>query len=346
MARIEIKGIIGKDYTYPQFITDFAAAKGETIQLFVDSPGGSVYEGDAISDFIQSKLDNFISVQNTGDVASIASSIFLSLPYEKRFFNPSKGVALIHNPYLDPQSLEYMDTTADGLGVISSELKTEEDKISKFIAKQTETDIDVVKAMMQINEPLTVEQLQAINFANIIQYKAVAFLKPIENNMKDEEIKTLIETGNKTLIESIKGWFRKTTKFVAVMLTDANGGQIEFIDVPEGVEPVVGDMGNLIGGGALNGEVVMADGKTFVFENGKITEIKEPTPADPPAPDQSTEELNAKISDLETKLSDALKAQTSLKAQIKSQMISVSPTEKPIDNDAPKAGRKLSEIIK
>lgn len=349
MAHIEIKGIIGQDYTYSKFITDFANARGEMIRLSVDSPGGAVNEGEQIADFISQKADSFISVQNSGDVASIASTIFLALPYEKRFFNPSKGVALIHNPYLEPQSFIGVDTTAAGLSVISSELQEAESKISKYIAKQTGADIDVVRALMSVNEPLSDDQLRSINFAQIIQFKAVAFLNL--NNMKEEEVKNLIESkleaSNENLWNRFIALFNKRTKFVALMVTDAEGKMINFPDVPDGVELVIGDMASFDDGGVPSGEVVMADGRTFVFDNGKLTEIKEAIVVEPT---EDVEALKAKITELEAQLTaQNLAAQATehaLKAQIKSQMIPTVPVEKPIVTTEPESGwAKLREKV-
>lgn len=184
MAIININGIIGQDYTYKQFITDYANAGDEQIRLLINSPGGYVDDGENIAEFIRQHTTRFDSVMNSGDVASIAASIFLALPFEKRYFDLSKGVALIHNPMFQPNQDESF--TADELSQLSDSMLNAEKNIKNFISKQTGADVDVVGALMQINEPLNEAQLQSINFANIIKYQAVALIKQqkTKNNMK------------------------------------------------------------------------------------------------------------------------------------------------------------------
>ena len=312
MAIININGIIGQDYTYKQFITDYASAGDEQIRLMINSPGGEVTEGNLIAEFIRSHATRFDSVINSGDVASIAASIFLSLPFEKRYFDPRKGVALIHQPFFQPTD-DTPSMTADVMINLAAQMKDVQENIRKYIAKQTGADADVVAALMAINEPLNEEQLQSINFANIIKFQAVATYKK-QDDMNLTEIK---ET-----LDKIVG-FLAPQKIVALMLTDANGTQIEFPEVPVGSMPTVGDKTS-----APDGEVVMADGFTYVIAGGKLTEIKEPAKA---PEGEDVEALKAEIEALKAQLAgvDAVKAQVvALQAKIKSQMVDDVPAEK------------------
>lgn len=312
MANIEIKGVIGDEYSYKQFITDYAMAKGEPVNLLIDSPGGAVTDGELIAEFIRSHSDNFIRVSNTGDVASIAASIFLSLPYEKRFFDLSKGVALIHNPFIDPFSLMYGDTTAAGLKTASDEVLDVEKRISKYITLQTGADADVISALMAINEPLTESQLESINFANIIKFKAVAYFNNNNKNdeMKKEEVEELLETKNESLFQKIVALFKPAMK--AIMLTTSTGEQVEFPGVQEGTEVQVGDAVN-----APDGDLLMADGSTIVVVAGKVTEIK--PKAIETAPNAEIEELKAEIERLKSE-SAGYKAEADEYAAIKAQL--------------------------
>lgn len=323
MAVINIKGVIGQDYTFKQFITDYANAGSEMISLTIDSVGGYVEDGEKIANFILEHQDKFISVINTGDVASIAASIFLSLPFEKRFFDVRKGVALIHNPFLGDS--KGLNTTAIGLKMLSEEMLNEEKKIKSFITKQTNADNDVVSALMAINEPLNEEQLRSINFANIIKFQAVAILK--NNNDMDKE------QGNKILafLDKIDAkLFGKKT--VAIMLTDATGNEVDFPELVEGDVPKVGDKTT-----AGDGEIVMADGSTLVVAGGVITEIK---PAEIETPSIEIEALKAELEALKTensalkgvqaKLIDVEKDVVELRSKIKSQMLENEPIEKPV----------------
>ena len=351
MANIHINGIIGTDYTYNRFLTDYANCGSEQIRLSIDSVGGDVNDGEKIAYFISEHSDRFLSVMNTGDVASISASIFLSLERPKRFFDLSKGVFLIHNPFLDPISLVLSgsETTSNALSIMAEELQKTEMTIAKFIQKQTGADLDVIKGLMGENVPLTEEQITALNIATICKFQAVAFFNNNNNKMKDEEVKKMIDESNENMLSKFLAMFNRRTKFVAIMLTDSKGNQIEFPDVPEGSMPEVGDVGKNQDGTIPDGEVLMADGTTVVFEKGIVKEIKPSetkTTTDQPANPNDSEALKAELERLRAEISNYRNQLTIVNNQlsgIKSQMVGLKPEEK---TEGTKAPRKLSEIIK
>lgn len=325
MAIININGIIGQDYTYKQFITDYANAGSDDIRLLINSPGGYVDEGENIAEFIRQHATRFLSVSNSGDVASIAASIFLALPFEKRFFDLSKGVALIHNPMFQPN--QETSFTSSELSELSESMAVTEKQIKNYISKQTGADADVVGALMKINEPLNEAQLQSINFANLIKFQAVAYFKK-QNDMTNDELKEHSSALGK-MVASLEKLFGKKT---ALMLTDANGNQIDFPDVAEGGTVVVGDKTS-----ASDGEYVMADGFTYVIVNGAVSEIKEPVTEEGNDMEALKAENEALKAELESMKAQAITAQSTIdtvKAQviamqgkIKSQMIDETPAE-------------------
>jgi ATP-dependent protease ClpP protease subunit len=340
MAQIIIKGVIGKDYTYKQFITDFANARGEQIDLFIDSAGGDVDDGELIQKFIQSKAEQFNSVRNSGAVASIAASIFLALPYEKRFFDMSKGIALIHNPFIGDTN--GMDTTANGLKSASDYMLECQNSISKHIVKQTNADSAVIDALMSVNEPLSEAQMVAINFAQIIKFQAVAFYNNNnQNQMKEEEVVKLLEKNNESFLSKIKAMFQPKPK--ALMVTIADGSMINFPDVADGIDPQVGDKASLESGGAIpDGDVVMADGEVYTFVGGVVTKITEvaPEPMDEPL-----DEVAALKAEIESLKAAQNKVVFDLKAQIKSQMITIDEKEK-IEKGNEQPENRLSSDLK
>ena len=356
MAIIEIKGIIGVDYTFSQFLTDYSNAGDEQIELVIDSLGGDVTDGELISEFIHSHSDRFSMVRNSGNVMSIASSIFLALPRDKRFYNADLGKFLIHNPYVDPVSFKDIDTTADGLSTISEALKESENKMAKFYSSQTGADLEVIKNLMAINEPLTTEQIKAINVATIITaptLRAVAFFNPNNNSkMNQKEIENLIDKKNVSFMDTFKAWFKKTTKFVAMFVTDANGVQIEFPDVADGVEPEIGDVAKSADGTELNGEVVMATGETYVFEANVLTE-KRPkeetevkTEVETETEPTELEAMKAKIESLEAELTKSKAEATSFKAQLKAVQTEKVKIKAQEEKTGEKQVRKLTDYCK
>lgn len=288
MAIIEIKGEI-LEGAYLDFLMKFQACGIEPIDLDIDSVGGLVTEGEDIADFISKKSDRFNSVRNSGNVCSIASTIFLSLPIEKRFFDMSKGIAVIHFPMLPMEG----NFRADELLLLAEQGKQIQDSLAKSIASQTGADLALITAIMAKDEPMTEEQLNAISFANIIgqpqqqsiTVKAVAYYNKnqINNEMKKEEVEQLFEEKQTSLIEKLKALF--APKFKAIVLADATGEKmIEFPDVAEGVEPQVGDAAMIDGKPIEDGDVTMANGEVFSFAGGKLSKVTEVAPEPKPEP--------------------------------------------------------------
>ena len=288
MAVIEIKGEI-LDGAYLNFLMKYQACGVEQIDLYIDSVGGLVTEGNDIADFISKKQASFSSVRNSGNVCSIASTIFLALPIEKRFFDVSKGVAVIHFPMLPMDG----NFRAEELQSLAIEAKQIQDQLSKEISKQTGSPIELVTAIMAKDEPMTKEQMQAINFANIIgeaqlspvAIKAVAYYNVNQintNEMKKEEVESLFEEREKSLLEKFKALF--VPKFKAVTLTDAKGIIVDFPEVADGIEPMVGDKATIDGIPVPDGDITFADGEVYTFVGGVVTVITEVAPEPTPEP--------------------------------------------------------------
>jgi ATP-dependent protease ClpP protease subunit len=338
MAEINIKGEIGKDYLFSQYLKDFAKAKSakEPISLFIDSVGGNAYQGKMISDHVKINADSFLSVQNSGKVASIASDIFLSLPFEKRFYDINNGYFVIHNPFLPASSLA--DTTADGLNDAVSVLREVENDLLNRIVENTGADADAVKAIMKVNEPLTSEQIQMLNIANIEKLQIVAYYEENLNNKKmtNEELQDALQKGNETLIDKIKALFKKDVK--AMSITDAEGNVIEFPEVESITTLKVGDKAST----NVSGDIVLADGRTVTMENGVVMGIVEPAPEP-----TELEEAKAKIEELEKQLQAKMvenKDLSGLLEKIKTGVMAHSVEQKPANQSTSK--RKLTDYIK
>src|SRR4030042_1575204 len=71
---LEIKGEIDEK-SYIDYLMKFNQAGDDLIDLYIDSVGGLVSEGEKIAQHISKNKNNFRSVRNSGDVASIPSTI-------------------------------------------------------------------------------------------------------------------------------------------------------------------------------------------------------------------------------------------------------------------------------
>ena len=334
MAKIEIIGVIGQNYFYSDFLTDYANAKQQgLIELHINSLGGSVVEGFAIADFIKQHSADFLSVTNSGNIASIATTIFFALPFEKRTYDINKGFFVIHNPFVPNEAIE--NTTAQGLSDASEKLKEIEDRMVNDVVKATGADKEAVKALMIVDKPLTIEQIKAFNIANVEELRVVAFFNQDnnKNEMNKNEVEEIVTKANNSMLDTILALFKK--KVVALYVTDAEGNQVNFPDVEDGTELKVGDKAE----GNVTGDVLLADGRTLVMVDGVIAEIKEKEIED--APNVELEEAKAKIAELEKQL----QAKVVALKNIESKVVALKADTAPSEEEGTKT-RKLNEYLK
>lgn len=276
---IPIHGLLGSPegpedkaqyFPFDQFLIHVNNARvAETIQLDIASDGGYVDVAEKMIEVLRNTKKPIVS-KNSGNVCSAASKIFTLAPKGSRFYDPSKGVFLIHNPW------GAIEGDSDELAKASKELDDLNKSYAKWYANATGSDIGVIEAFMDENKPLTPEQVETLGFAEIVNATVNAVAK-IKTNNTAMENKQVIEkmNGFEKMLKDIKALFRAK----AIMIADVNGTEIEFPDLNDPAELAVGVKANVAGAPAV-GEFVLPDGRTVVCVNGEVTEIKEPA-ADP-----------------------------------------------------------------
>ncbi len=285
---IPVHGLIGSPessedkeqyFTYDMFLAHVNAAKeADTIIMDYASDGGFCDIADKMIVVLQGTKKNIIS-RNSGNVCSAASKMFCLASKENRFFDASKGVFLIHNPWgqIEGDSAE--------LALASKALQNTETEYAKWYATATGADINVIKAHMDENIPLTSEQVESLGFASLVKptVNAVAKLKSSINTKSEMDKKEISErlNGFDRLLNRIAAKF----KIQAVMVADANGKELEFPDLTDPAEIKVGEKVNE-GGSPADGEYPQPDGTIYVCEAGTLKEIK-------PKASEGDEELQA-----------------------------------------------------
>lgn len=104
--------------------------EADVIEIEIRSNGGSVSHGFDIYDQLKSSGKKIVTKGYR--VNSIASVIFLA--GDERYLSKNAEF-VIHNPWLDAQSLQGMALTADALKEISEDVRQSEEKIFKFYSK-------------------------------------------------------------------------------------------------------------------------------------------------------------------------------------------------------------------
>lgn len=263
-SNIYINGEIGVDYTINDALADYQRVReSEVINLWISSPGGFLDEGLKICELFESSKQ-VIKTHNLGDVASVAFNIFLIASRENRFYDPERGSLLIHYPWGEAagNSAEFKEYT--------EQLQAEENKLVKQLVNKLGIEEAVLRGYMEQERFLTLEEVELLNIANIVnhEFKAVAKLK--KDEMTEKEVKQEL-SGIKKVLEEVKAYF---TKPKALMLQDVNGVEINMPEI-ETIEQLSTGVTATIDGAPANGEYVLDTGEVLVFENGSLTEIKE-----------------------------------------------------------------------
>lgn len=283
---LPIVGIIGEEYTYLDLLLHLKNAQDyDSIKLLINSDGGFVDEGYKMREALLN-CGKTIYATNTGNIASMAVSLFLTAQKQNRTFDPSKGVFHPHNPWTGAEG------DADYLSAISKELKKTESLIEQQYSEATGTSVELLSAFLAEDIDLTPDQIEGLGFATIIkpEFKAVAFYNKHENKMQKEEVEKRFSAIEKT-IAGFKALFRAK----CLLLQDVNGVELDF--GAEITDPSLIVVGSAVtaNGEPANGDYTMPDGTILVCQAGLITEIK------PSMPDES-EEMKKEIEQLKAEL--------------------------------------------
>jgi hypothetical protein len=188
-------------------------------------------------------------------------------------------------------------------------LKNEKEKLAEKYAEISGKPIDEMLSLMKEERWLTPSEMLELNF-----------ISSIKTNQKKEEDMDAKEVSEKLTV--FEGLLNKVMNLIKppepknITLTDANGGIIDFPDVEDESTVAVGDTATIDGKPAVGEYVIqggMHDGKTFVFEAGKLAEIKEPAAA----PNEELEALKVANTELNNKLTEAIQNNATLASQIK-----------------------------
>ena len=279
----------------------------EKLIVHIHSPGGDVDECFGIHDILVASGKE-IETRIEGLCASIATVV--SLAGSTRLITQNSEF-MIHNPWGDPGPGD-----AAELQKAADQMLAAENRVIDFYVFKTGAARDSIQEMMKENTYMTAEKAEELGFVTgtIVTMKAVAkvrFNKSDKNiTMTKKELETAISKGHNSLLDKLKGLF----KAQALTITAGDGTVLDFGDQVETVEEIAVDMTATIeGGGTPEGDFVMPDGRTFVFDAGTLTEIKAAA-----SDDEDVDALKQKITDLEAELAtanaQAEKTETAVKA--------------------------------
>lgn len=288
-----ISGDVGFDITLDSVMDIVNSGKGIILKTY----GGDLDEGLRIYDALR-LLNLNPSIGVLGICASSGMQILLST--ENRWATENSQ-GLIHNPW----------TLAMGDDAVfkstAKDLEMSKLKLAKIYSEKSGKTVDEMLALMLEERFMDAKEMLALNFIKEIKTTITNNNEVKLNNdeMKNEKELTekfsAIEAIVNGLKDGLKNLFIEPSKVKNVMLTNADGKQIDFPEVEDESQIAVGDKAT-IDGAPATGEHVMAsgpfEGKTFVFDNGTLSEIKEPSAA----PNEEMEALKAENAELKKQL--------------------------------------------
>lgn len=165
---VEMFGEFGFEITASQFSHDLKALEGKDFDLFINSPGGSVFEGLALYEMIKN-YPGKVTAYITGLAASMGSVIPMAADY---VIMGDMSVFMIHNPWtIAGGEAEDFRKAADTLDKLT-------DILVKAYVNKTGMKPDAVKALMDVETWMDAEEAMAFGFIDQISedLKAVACL--------------------------------------------------------------------------------------------------------------------------------------------------------------------------
>lgn len=313
--KIYINGVIGEEFKLIDLVSQVEANKDDnTIEFYIDSPGGNVYEGWAIQSYIQDlNAKGYKTVAIAEDVMSIANVIYFECTEKIAGENP---VFMWHNAWTGFASGDAVE-----LRETAKYLDFEDQKIANYLAFKTGLDESTVDSLMQADSFINKDQAENLGFFNLselknLQIAAFAVDQSTQNKMSKESavskafaaLGKVLGLNNEAEVEtSNPGEVIEDVKNVALTLADGTEVFVFTEDGEfEGKRVVLSENGEPTEAPAPNGIHQLADGREIVVDEGTITAVRESVT------DEKTEEMEALKAEFEQKFED-LKA--SLKAE-------------------------------
>ena len=273
IAKIYIEGVIGEDVVLLDVIRQFKSFKNpESIEVHINSVGGSVDVGQSIFLYLRN-LE--VPVKTVGHMAySIAASIFMA--GDIREVPAGADRIMIHMPFAQGANGSSKD-----LESLSKQLKAIEIEFVKFYSTYTAVDEDTVRSLLENEQFLTAQEAYDLGIATVVSTPLAAVAYYNEDNTK---ITNVIMKNADKLMVALKSFLKpEEALFVALVLQDANGIEIDFPEVAEDATPEIGDKAQ-VDNKPAEGEYVSPEGAKWVFENGSLMEVipAEAAPEDAP----------------------------------------------------------------
>lgn len=230
-----------------------------SFDVYINSDGGYVDVGFDIYYYLKS-LGVPITTIGQGKVASIATVIFMA--GSKRKVMPNTQF-MIHAPMISVEM-----ANADDMEYYTKNIKDTENKLTKFYSEKLNLTSEAINPLLKKDTYLTETQLSDLGF--ITQDNELQLVARVNNNNKNKKMSKQ-PSKLQAILNIVRG-----VKIVNKVVYTADEKEINFPDLGEEDAILIGAKAT-VDGKPAEGEIVSADGTTYVFAGGILEEIKEAT---------------------------------------------------------------------
>lgn len=247
-------GDVGFDITLDTVLPVLKQGKA----LVFDSFGGDLWEGLKIHDAIKA-LGADVEVGILGSCMSAATLPLCAA--SKRWTTPNSRL-LIHNAW------SWVAGDAATHKKEADALQEENEGAAKIYAELTGATVDEMLELMNEERVMRADEMLRRGFVNEIKNQK-------KEEMDSKEFEAKLKAQEESILGKIQAFFKKNNIPKNAVLQDVAGNEFDFGEEIEDLEQVeVGTTATLDGAPAA-GEYPFPNGKTYVFEAGAVTEIRD-----------------------------------------------------------------------
>lgn len=272
-------GDVGFDITLDTVLPVIKEGKA----IVFDSFGGDLWEGLKIHDAIKA-LGVDVEVGILGSCMSAATLPLCAAT--KRWTTPNSRL-LIHNAW------SWVVGDAATLKKEADALAEENLGAAKIYAELTGATVDEMLALMNEERVMRADEMLQRGFVNEIKNQKT-------EEMDSKEFEKKLKAQEESIMSKIQAFFKKYPAPKNAILQDVAGNEFDFGDEIEDLEQVEVGTTATLDGAPADGEYPFPNGKTYVFEAGVVTEIRDTEAGG--GNDEEVEELKEEVEALKEEL--------------------------------------------
>jgi ATP-dependent protease ClpP protease subunit len=289
-------GDVGFDITLDTVLP--VLKEGKTIVF--DSYGGDLWEGLKIYDAIKS-LGIDVEVGILGSCMSAATLPLCAAT--KRWTTPNSRL-LIHNAW------SWVVGDAATHKKEADALAEENLGAAKIYAELTGATVDEMLALMNEERVMRADEMLQRGFVNEIKNQK-------KEEMDSKELEKKLKAQEESIMKKIQAFFRKNSIPKNAVLQDVAGNEFDFGDEVEDLEQVEVGTTATLDGAPASGEYPFPNGKTYVFVDGVVTEIRD---TEEGGNDEEVEEVKEEVEELKEEVEELKEELAAVNASFRKQL--------------------------